>query len=84
VKKLARNLNIDKKLLKSNSSIIYNKLEELLGKLVPKNPLRHYGMKTTEIDEFTSSVLKTQQRLLDNNYVPLDEEEIRKIYQALY
>ena len=30
------------------------------------------------------NVLKTQQRLLTNNYVPLDEEEIRKIYQALY
>jgi 4-hydroxybutyrate dehydrogenase len=41
-------------------------------------------MKPAEIDEFTASVLKTQQRLLANNYVPLDEEEMRRIYQALY
>ena len=81
---LARNLNIDKELLKSDPRIVYQKVDELLSKLVPKNPLRHYGMKPTEIDEFPVSVLKTQQRLLANNYVPLDEEEIKRIYQALY
>ena len=37
-------------------------------------------MKPVEIDEFPASVLQTQA----NNYVPLDEEVIRKIYQALY
>lgn len=81
---LARNLNIDKELLKSDPRIVYQKVDELLSKLVPKNPLRYYGMKPAEIDEFPVSVLKTQQRLLANNYVPLDEEEIRRIYQALY
>lgn len=81
---LARNLNIDKELLKSDPRIVYQKIDELLGKLVPMNQLRHYGMKPAEIDEFTASVLKTQQRLLANNYVPLDEEEIKRIYQALY
>jgi len=81
---LACNLNIDRELLKSDPRIVYQKIDDLLGQLVPKNPLRHYGMKSTEIDEFTASVLKTQQRLLANNYVPLDEGEIRKIYQALY
>lgn len=81
---LARNLNIDKVLVKSDPRIVYQKIDELLNKLVPKNPLRYYGMKSAEIDEFTTSVLKTQQRLLANNYVPLDEREIRKIYQALY
>ena len=81
---LARNLNIDKELLKSEPRIVYQKLDEMLGKLVPKNPLRHYGMKSVEIDGFTVSVLMTQQRLLANNYVPLDEEEIKRIYQALY
>jgi 4-hydroxybutyrate dehydrogenase len=81
---LARNLNIDRELLKSDPRIVYQKIDDLLGQLVPKNPLRRYGMKSSEIDEFTASVLKTQQRLLANNYVPLDEEEIRGIYQALY
>lgn len=81
---LARNLNIDRELLKSEPRIVYQKLDELLGKLIPKNPLRHYSMKNSEIDEFTTSVLKTQQRLLANNYVPLDKKEIKRIYQALY
>lgn len=81
---LARNINIDMELLKSDPRIVYQKVDELLSKLVPKNPLRYYGMKPTEIDEFPVSVLKTQQRLLANNYVPLDEEEIKRIYQALY
>ena len=81
---LARNLNIDRELLKSDPRIVYQKVDELLSKLVPKNPLRHYGMKPTETEEFPVSVLQTQQRLLANNYVPLNEEEIREIYQALY
>ncbi|MBQ3732415.1 MAG: 4-hydroxybutyrate dehydrogenase [Bacteroidales bacterium] len=81
---LARNLNIDRELLKSDPRIVFQMIDEILSKLVPKNPLRQYGMKPAEIDEFPVSVLKTQQRLLANNYVPLDEEEIRGIYQALY
>ena len=59
-------------------------LDELLGKLIPKNKLRVYGMKPEEIQGFTSSVLQTQQRLLANNYVSLSEEEIREIYKVLY
>ena len=35
-------------------------------------------MKPTETDEFPVSVLQNQQRLLANNYVPLDKEEIRE------
>ncbi len=81
---IIRNLNINRDLLQGNPRIVYHKLEELLSKLAPKNPLHHYGMKPVEIDEFTTSVLKTQQRLLANNYVHLDEEDIRKIYQTLY
>ena len=62
----------------------YPVLDELLGKLIPKNKLRVYGMKPEEIQGFTSSVLQTQQRLLANNYVSLSEEEIREIYKVLY
>lgn len=81
---LVDNMHIDKNLASSDSGLVYQKLDELLGKLTPKNHLRHYGMKPEEIDGFTESVLKTQQRLLANNYVPLDAEEIRSIYKSLY
>ena len=81
---LARNLNLDKAVCKAVPQTVYNKLDELLGKLAPKNKLHHYGMKPEEIESFTESVLKTQQRLLANNYVHLDANEIRNIYKSLY
>ena len=80
---LIKHLNIDY-LVQSNPVMIYKKLDELLGKLAPKNMLRNYGMKPDEIDGFTDSVILTQQRLLANNYVFLDKEEIRSIYKSLY
>ncbi|MBB1536743.1 MAG: 4-hydroxybutyrate dehydrogenase [Bacteroidia bacterium] len=65
-------------------SEVYVKLDELLGHLLSKNQLRTYGMKESEIDEFTDSVIAKQQRLLANNYVPLSREEIRSVFQRLY
>lgn len=62
----------------------YDALDELLGKLIAKNPLHTYGMKEEEISGFAKSVLETQQRLLNNNYVPLSEEEIREVYRELF
>ena len=41
-------------------------------------------MKEADIDGFTQNVIKTQQRLLANNYVALSEDEIRDIYRKLY
>ena len=81
---LVRNLHIDKALSDANPRIVYHKLDDLLGQLTPKNPLHHYGMKPEEIDGFTENVLQTQQRLLANNYVQLDAEEIINIYKSLY
>lgn len=63
---------------------VYEALDELLGHLTSKNPLRTYGMREADIDGFTQNVLVSQQRLLNNNYVPLTEEEIRKVYATLY
>lgn len=67
-----------------NEAIIYDFIDLLLDRLIPKNSLRNYGMKEEDIDGFTANVLETQQRLLANNYVPLSKEEIRGIYAALY
>lgn len=81
---LADNLEIRKECLSANPKIVYDFLDRLLGRLAPKNPLHYYGIRAEEAGEFTINVLKTQQRLLANNYVPLEEEDIRKIYQSLY
>ena len=41
-------------------------------------------MKKEEINIFTSSVKNTQQRLLNNNYVFMSEEDMIEIYKKLY
>ncbi|WP_053956156.1 4-hydroxybutyrate dehydrogenase [Inediibacterium massiliense] len=67
-----------------NEDEVYQSLENILGNLLKRNPLKAYGMKEEEIEEFTDSVLEKQQRLLANNYVQLSREEIRDIYKRLY
>lgn len=71
-------------LLGCDGSKVYEALEELLDKLLSKNQLRSYGMKEEEIEGFADSVIKSQQRLLANNYVELTRDEIRDIYKNLY
>lgn len=62
----------------------FDVLEELLSKLLPKKPLKTYGMKEEEIDSFTDKVITGQQRLLANNYVAFTAEDIRGIYSRLF
>jgi len=63
---------------------VYGELEKFLNKLIVKKPLREYGMVESQIDEFTESTIANQQRLLGNNYVFLEKEEIREIFANLY
>ncbi|MDR0520019.1 MAG: 4-hydroxybutyrate dehydrogenase [Clostridiales Family XIII bacterium] len=63
---------------------VYDDLDALLGQLLPKKPLKEYGMTEAQIDEFTKSTVDNQQRLLANNYVPLSDAEIREIFVALF
>ena len=55
-----------------------------MNHLIQKKPLHEYGMREEEIEEFTDSVIENQQRLLANNFVPLDREHMIKIYRELY
>ncbi|NLP30326.1 MAG: 4-hydroxybutyrate dehydrogenase, partial [Clostridiales bacterium] len=63
---------------------VYGELEKFLNKLIVKKPLREYGMTEAQIDEFTDMTIENQQRLLANNYVFLDRDEIREIFANLY
>lgn len=63
---------------------VYDKLEELLNQILPKKALHEYGVKQEELAVFTKSVMETQGRLMGNNFVPLDEARVLKIYQELY
>lgn len=63
---------------------IYGELGVFLDKLIARKPLREYGMTEAQIDDFTDSTIANQQRLLKNNYVFLDRNEIREIFANLY
>ena len=63
---------------------VYDKLEELLDQILPKKALHEYGVRQEELAVFTKSVMETQGRLMGNNFVPLDEARVLKIYQELY
>lgn len=63
---------------------VYQMLDQIMGKMLPKKALREYGMQKEDIEKFTDNVMTKQQRLMANNYVPLSEEDVRNIYKELY
>lgn len=63
---------------------VYDQLEALLNQILPKKPLTAYGVKEADLKAFTRIVMETQGRLMANNFVPLDEERVLKIYTELY
>ena len=68
----------------SDHAMLYPELDKVLSCMVAKRPLHEYGMKAEECELFADSVLATQQRLLNNNYVPLSREEILNVYKQLF
>ena len=71
-------------ILGCDAANVYEELEKLLNTIIQKKPLHEYGMTEAQIDEFADSVLENQQRLLANNFVPLDRDRLIKIYRELY
>lgn len=59
-------------------------LDNLLSGILPKKPLRAYGVTEEDLPRFAHSVIETQGRLMANNFVPLDEARLLKIYRELY
>ena len=57
-----------------------DRLAELEEKILHLKPLREYGVKESDIDVFTDSVIENQQRLVVNSYIPLNKELIKEIY----
>lgn len=72
------------KLLGCDTAVVYDKLEELLDQILPKKPLHAYGVTEADLPEFARSVVTSQGRLMANNFVPLDEARVLKIYRELF
>lgn len=71
-------------LLACDIAVVCEKLEELLCQVLPKKALREYGVQAGELTAFAESVMKHQQRLLQNSYVPMTAGLILDIYQELH
>jgi len=71
-------------LLGCGTERVYDELEKLLGRIIKKRALHEYGATQEMLEEWTGSVLRTQGRLMQNNYVPLDAERVLKIYRELF
>ena len=68
----------------ADADAVYEALDVFLGKLIAKKPLHEYGMSEEQIDSFTVSTVENQQRLLVNDYVFIEDAEIRQIFAELY
>lgn len=72
------------KLLGCDTKNVYDELENLLNNIIEKKALHKYGVRPEELPEYAKSVIETQQRLMVNSFVPLDEEQVLSIYKELY
>ena len=63
---------------------VYDALEELLDRIIPRKKLHEYGMKESECESWADDVIELQQRLLNQSYVKFDRETMVKLYRRLY
>ena len=59
-------------------------MDQLTKTILPVKPLNEYGVKKEDVPAMAEGVEKGQQRLLQNNYVPLSVEKMIDIYMSLY
>lgn len=59
-------------------------LYELMEVILKRRDLKEYGVRESELETFTDSVIEGQQRLLKNNYVELTRDDMLEIYRSCY
>lgn len=62
----------------------YKRLAQLLDKILPRKPLKDYGVTEKDLNAFTDNVMTKQGRLMANNFVPLTADDVLEIYTTLY
>lgn len=63
---------------------VWEAFYHLMDQILKAEPLRTFGVKESDLPEFAGNVVRTQMRLLKNNYVPLSEEQIFDIYRKAF
>ncbi|SCP97986.1 iron-containing alcohol dehydrogenase [Anaerobium acetethylicum] len=62
----------------------WEELSDLLDKILPRKPLKEFGMSEQQIQEFATSTVINQQRLLQNAQVLLRDDDIYDILAECY
>lgn len=63
---------------------VFEELKTLLDRVIRKKSLKEYGADPKMLEDWSRSVLDTQQRLMKNSPFALGYADILKIYQSLY
>lgn len=71
-------------LLGCDIQVVYSELGKLLDHILKKKSLSQYGVIREDLLEFTTTVMKNQQRLMRNSFVTLEEKDVLRIYESLY
>lgn len=71
-------------ILECREGEVYEKLEKLLNSFLPKKALHEYGVSRENLERFADSVMENQGRLMANNFVKINREQVLEIYNRLY
>lgn len=72
------------KILGCQADAVYQAIEQLFSHILTKKALRDYGVSKADLETFTEAVMTKQSRLMANNYVPLNRQQVLEIYKKLY
>lgn len=61
----------------------FSRLGALVEQVVPPKRLSDFGVREADLPGYADRVIETQQRLLKNNFVPLDRSSLLDIYRAV-
>jgi 4-hydroxybutyrate dehydrogenase len=75
--------NVLANLLNCSVDVVYDELEKLLNNILKKKSLSEYGATEELLVKWTESTMKTQGRLMANNFVELDAQRVHKIFKEL-
>lgn len=62
----------------------YDELDALLSGILPRKPLREYGVTDQDLTDFTENVMTRQGRLMANNYTTLTRDDVLAVYKRMY
>ena len=67
-----------------SDSEAFDKMFGILDQILTRKTLKEYGADDEMLKVWTNEVMTGQQRLMRNNFVPLDADRVLKIYRELY